>query len=103
MAYSLNPSGMESVPNRVTRTMKHRTATATTGIALAGLLTLSACGSGAGGQTSSSNDSAGDESNLIVSPLPAIEVDDVTADRRVALDSFIPSDRPTLLWFWAPH
>jgi hypothetical protein len=37
------------------------------------------------------------------SPLPAIEVDDVTNDRRVALDSFVPADRPTLVWFWAPH
>jgi len=84
---------MESVPYRVIGAMKQLVA-----CAVIGLMALSACGSGAGRPTSS-----GLDSNLGVSPLPAIEVDDVTGDRRVALDAFIPSDRPTLVWFWAPH
>jgi len=86
---------MESARYRVNGAMKQLAA-----FAAIGLMALSACGSGssAGRPTSSAIDS-----NSRVSPLPAIEVDDVTADRRVALDAFIPSDRPTLLWFWAPH
>ena len=63
-----------------------------------GLIVLSACGSDL--RTSSpAATSVGDGA----SPLPAIEVDDVTNDRRVALDAFVPADRPTLVWFWAPH
>lgn len=84
---------MESVPDRVPGSMKKRFA-----FAAVGLMGLSACGSDAGRTTS-----AAIESNAEVSPLPAIEVDDVTDDRRVALDAFVPSDRPTLIWFWAPH
>ncbi len=64
-----------------------------------GVLVLSACGAGPASRT---NSSAGGSSESI-SPLPAIEVEDVTGDRRVALDAFVPADRPTLVWFWAPH
>ena len=86
---------MESVPYRVVDAMKQLVA-----CAAISLMALSACGSGsgAGRPTSSAIDS-----NSGVSPLPAIEVDDVTGDRRVALDAFVPSDRPTLVWFWAPN
>lgn len=91
---------MESVPDWVVDAMRRRVACATMG-----LLALSACGSGTdpGLPTSSAIDSNSIDSNSGVSPLPAIEVDDVTGDRRVALDAFVPSDRPTLVWFWAPH
>lgn len=75
--------------------MKQRVA-----FAAIGLMALSACGSGSG---AGSRTSPAIDSNSGVSPLPAIEVDDVTGDRRVALDAFVPSDRPTLVWFWAPH
>jgi len=86
---------MESVPDRVLGPMKQLVV-----FAAIGSMWLSACGSGsdAGRPTS-----AAIEPNAEVSPLPAIEVDDVTDDRRVALDAFVPSDRPTLIWFWAPH
>ncbi len=67
-------------------------------VALIGMLALAACGSEP--DASSPEPTAGGAG---VSPLPAIEVDDVTNDRRVALDSFVPADRPTLVWFWAPH
>jgi len=86
---------MESVPDRVLGAMKQLIA-----FAAVGLMGLSACGSDsdAGRPTS-----AAIESNAGASPLPAIEVDDVTGGQRVALDAFVPSDRPTLIWFWAPH
>jgi len=86
---------MESVTYRVIDSMKQRVA-----CMAIGLMALSACGSGSG---AGSPASSGIDSNSAVSPLPAIEVDDVTGDRRVALDAFVPSDRPTLIWFWAPH
>jgi hypothetical protein len=37
------------------------------------------------------------------SVLPAIEVLDVASGTSVDLGSLVPADRPTLLWFWAPH
>jgi hypothetical protein len=37
------------------------------------------------------------------SPLPAVTVWDLTADRWVQLKNFLPADRPLLVWFWAPH
>ncbi|MEJ7799609.1 MAG: hypothetical protein WKF60_03765 [Ilumatobacter sp.] len=86
---------MESVPHRVVDAMKQRVA-----CAAIGLMALSACGSGS---DAAHPISSAIDSNSGVSPLPAIEVDDVTGDRRVALDAFVPSDRPTLVWFWAPH
>jgi hypothetical protein len=65
-----------------------------------GMLVLSACGPDRGtGNPASEPVDAGSQA----SPLPQLEVDDVTNDRRVALDAFVPSDRPTLIWFWAPH
>jgi len=88
---------MESVPDRVLGAMNLRIA-----CAAVGLMGLSACGSGSGSDAGRVTSAAVD-SNSGVSPLPAIEVDDVTGDRRVALDAFVPSDRPTLVWFWAPH
>ena len=35
--------------------------------------------------------------------LPDLEVVDVATGTPVQLRSLVPSDRPTLLWFWAPH
>jgi thiol-disulfide isomerase/thioredoxin len=35
--------------------------------------------------------------------LPDIEVVDVASGEAVALRSLASADRPTLLWFWAPH
>jgi hypothetical protein len=63
-----------------------------------GLAVVAGCGS-----ATDSSGSATPARAASGSPLPAIEVDDVTNDRRVALDSFVPADRPTLIWFWAPH
>lgn len=66
-------------------------------VLVVGVLTVAGCSAGSG------SSDAEPTSNPSRSPLPAIMVEDVTADRSVALDSFIPSDLPTLLWFWAPH
>lgn len=73
-----------------------------------GVLVIASCGGsdrdgGAGAGSAGPSPAAGAQPSNAGSPLPAITVQDVTADREVALNSFIPSDRPTLLWFWAPH
>lgn len=68
---------------------------------IAGALALAACGGD--GDAGNTAPAAKPEAGASAGPLPAITVQDVTADRPVALNSFIPSDRPTLLWFWAPH
>jgi hypothetical protein len=65
---------------------------------LVGAIAFASCGG-----SSAERSTADTSSRAASSPLPAITVQDVTADRSVALDSFIPSDKPTLLWFWAPH
>ena len=37
------------------------------------------------------------------SDLPSVELVDVAIGANVNLASFAPSDRPLVLWFWAPH
>lgn len=37
------------------------------------------------------------------SDLPAIELINVVSGEQTNLASLVPSDRPLLLWFWAPH
>lgn len=37
------------------------------------------------------------------SALPDVVVNDVGAGGEISLQTLAPSDRPTLLWFWAPH
>ena len=37
------------------------------------------------------------------SELPSVEMVNVTTRASVNLASFAPSDRPIVLWFWAPH
>ena len=37
------------------------------------------------------------------SDLPSVEMVNVTNGATVNLASFAPSDRPIVLWFWAPH
>jgi len=36
-------------------------------------------------------------------PLPDLVVDDVGRDTRVNIANLLPSDRPVLVWSWAPH
>ncbi len=37
------------------------------------------------------------------SPLPQVEVRDVATGEMLQLAALLPSDRPLLVWFWAPH
>ncbi|MDZ4827906.1 MAG: hypothetical protein SGJ13_15805 [Actinomycetota bacterium] len=37
------------------------------------------------------------------SPLPEVEVRDVATGESLQLAALLPSDRPLLVWFWAPH
>jgi len=39
----------------------------------------------------------------IATDLPAIDTIDVRTGDTVNLQSLVPSDKPLLLWFWAPH
>lgn len=36
-------------------------------------------------------------------PFPNLVVDDIGKDARVNIANILPSDRPVLLWAWAPH
>lgn len=75
------------------------------GIVVAAALALSACGGDnpsagpapAGGGSGSSAAAQG------ASPLPAVDVVDVSSGDTVALASLLPADKPTLVWMWAPH
>ncbi len=37
------------------------------------------------------------------SPLPAVVVRDVGAEKWVQLADNLPREKPLLVWFWAPH
>ena len=37
------------------------------------------------------------------SDIPAVTVRDVASGDEFALGSVVPSERPVLVWFWAPH
>ncbi|MDX2379801.1 MAG: hypothetical protein QNM02_08585 [Acidimicrobiia bacterium] len=94
---------------------------------IAAVLVLAACGGG-GGDGSADADGAGDsataedgsdilttagidlggaevgsasevESNLF----PDLVVDDIGRGKKVNIRNIVPSDKPVLLWMWAPH
>ena len=66
-------------------------------------LTLAGCG----GNTATSSNTAprpsiastADGSSIV----PAVDVIDVNTGQPVALRATIATDKPTLLWMWAPH
>jgi hypothetical protein len=39
----------------------------------------------------------------VPSDLPDIQLTNVVNNEQLSLASLVPSDRPLLLWFWAPH
>ncbi|MDH3398668.1 MAG: hypothetical protein OEM94_01525 [Acidimicrobiia bacterium] len=39
----------------------------------------------------------------VASDLPSVEVIDLADDTTFNVASLVPSDRPIVLWFWAPH
>lgn len=73
-----------------------------------------ACGSGAGegaagtaaGSASSVSATMADDTppaERASSPLPTIDVTDVTTGEPVDLAGLLPADQPVLVWMWAPH
>ncbi|MFM7537791.1 MAG: hypothetical protein ACKO91_18635 [Acidimicrobiales bacterium] len=75
------------------------------------LATLAVVLAACGGETSSLQGSTEETARPAVdgpvgtapSPLPDVEVLDVATGRPVRLATFVPADKPTLVWFWAPH
>lgn len=65
-------------------------------IAVAGLAVIASCGSG------ESSPVAADKAPKPIT-LPAVDVRDILSGETVSVASLVPSDRPVLLWFWAPH
>lgn len=55
------------------------------------------------GPASPSGSADGAAATLIDTDLPDVDVVDVVSGEVLNLRSLVPSDRPTLLWFWAPH
>ncbi len=43
------------------------------------------------------------EAELDSNPFPDLVVDDIGKDAEVNIRNILPSDRPVLLWAWAPH
>lgn len=73
------------------------------GLVVAGALFVTGCGddsSGSGGQAAAVDEGGSPLAAEAVSTLPLINVAD---GAEVALGDVAASDRPTLLWFWAPH
>jgi len=72
---------------------------------VAAALALSACGSdgSSAGPATADGGSAPGTAAEGASPLPAVDVVDVTSGETVALASLLPADKPTLVWMWAPH
>ena len=57
----------------------------------------------AGPSASNAADEAGPSAAPIATDLPAIDTINVRTGDTVNLQSLVPSDKPLLLWFWAPH
>mgnify|MGYP003543254294 CR=1 FL=1 len=75
--------------------------TVTVGLGLTILAIVTAgCGYAGGDPTSAG---APPEAGTEGVALPDVVVNDVAAGTEVSLRTLAPSDRPILLWFWAPH
>lgn len=75
-------------------------------LAAAAVLGLSACGSNdttSSGQVTDPGADASSTATSSQSDLPAVEVVDVVTGASLELTELASSDRPILLWFWAPH
>lgn len=89
-----------------------RIRTAFVTVAVGGIL-VAACGSGSSGTDAGTNAGTKAGSNAgarveIPTPtkgftLPATVVTNVGDGEKVDFSEIAPSDRPILLWFWAPH
>ena len=67
------------------------------------VMSLAACGGGGEGTRSerSTREQAKPATRRVV--LPDVKVRDVATGEALSLASLLPSDRPLLAWFWAPH
>lgn len=68
---------------------------------------LAACGEGGDPSAGSAVTTAGNPRAAAAaapgSAIPAVTVLDVGSGDEFALGSIVPSERPVLVWFWAPH
>lgn len=92
----------------------------------AGALLLAACGSGSGDDSGGAAEAADGQEAVAAVPVaasgvdlgstevdpaaevptnlfPDLVVDDVVRAKKVNLRNLIPSEKPVLLWMWAPH
>jgi thiol-disulfide isomerase/thioredoxin len=82
-------------------TLRRRARRVVLGLAASTALVASACSTASSVET-------GERPDLPVAPaasdvLPAVTVWDVGAQEWVQFANLLPSDRPLLVWFWAPH
>lgn len=67
---------------------------------LAGAMFLGACGSSA--KRDEANTKSDPASSGVVT-MPKVDVLDVASGDKVPFGQLSPSEKPLLLWFWAPH
>lgn len=79
---------------------------------VAAAFALAACGGGDSGSSAEPTEQlpavADDvalrpESDIATNLLPDLVVDNLNEDNKVNLRNIVPSDRPIVLWMWAPH
>ena len=74
-------------------------ASSTSGIANAPKPTVSSSGTGNDGRPDSTTTAGAATASIV----PAVDVIDVSTGQSVALRASIATDKPTLIWMWAPH
>jgi hypothetical protein len=78
-------------------------------VAALAALGLVACGGGGGGGSAGSGAAPAEAPRGAGPPapgtsaIPEVTVLDVASGDEFALGSIVPSERPVLVWFWAPH
>lgn len=79
---------------------------------MVGVLALAACGGGGDGDSAEPAEQlpavADDvalrpEADIATNLLPDLVVDNLNDDNKINLRNIVPSDRPIVLWMWAPH
>ena len=80
-------------------------------LSVAGTFVLAACGGAGGGNaepasqlpTVADDVALRPEADIATNLLPDLIVDNLNDDNKVNLKNIVPSDRPIVLWMWAPH
>ena len=74
------------------------------GIAVfASVMFVAGCGSSTRSGDAKSDVTAGNSDKPSASVMPDVDVLDVANGNKVAFGELSPSEKPLLLWFWAPH